>query len=667
MISQNNSIGTIKEIDGLRGVAMFIIVMSHFDAHFLQSGGVNIFFVVSGFFITKIISNKGIDFSIGNFYISRANSLYPQLLFTTILVFILYLIFGELEKINYFFNSFLAAISSTMNLYLIKQGNVYSNQEYINLFLPLWAFSVIFQFYIFYPIALKIIFSFNRFVKLSPVRIFYILIISTVISYIAYMYYFEKGNDVSNFYSPFSRLWQFLLGGSTYYFVKIYKPKINLNLTYVGIILLLIWQFDLGEIGFLYTTIIISFSAVFIILGSVWKDPKVVTIFSLGLFIKFGKTSFPFYLWHMPLIYFLSLYFDEIIVVFSTLFIGVLLANIQYWVNYKIIVMRLANIKNFKYKVFFISATMASFSLYASYNDFFTSANLKNTSSYFEKFNVQRGLEVDFQEKYSSFERSTAKDSNGDSCQTSVLEFQCAFNQLGKSRNVILLGTSHLAAISQSLKDELVSRDHPVTIITPPGCPYILNYYNTTRSWCNIEYMEKIRGFLSNSIQPSIIIIFTRYAYYIEGKLKTDPGYEVKEVIMSSNIEKNIISGFKKTYKDLIDQGHKLVLIYPVPESNKHVPRELRKKVYNELFKFNLDYESFSDRNESTFSMLDSIGYENVFRFYPHKVLCDNNTSCMTSVGNKILYNDTDHLSRHGSELLSPLILDLPVFNESGR
>jgi len=76
MLTQKNNIGRINEIDGLRGVAILIIVISHFDTSFLQSGGVSIFFVITGFFITKIISEKGIDFSIQDFYISRLNSLY---------------------------------------------------------------------------------------------------------------------------------------------------------------------------------------------------------------------------------------------------------------------------------------------------------------------------------------------------------------------------------------------------------------------------------------------------------------------------------------------------------------------------------------------------------------------------------------------------------------
>ena len=660
MSLQNHNIGRIKEIDGLRGAAILLIVMSHFESSFFQSGGVSIFFVITGFFMTKIISDKGINFSIVDFYVSRVNGLYPQLLISTILIFFAYLFFGELDRMDVFLDSFLASISSTMNFYLIDQGDVYSNQSYINLFLPLWAFSIIFQFYVLYPIILKLFFLFT---KLDFNKLFYILAFSTLLSYFVYIYFLGIGSEVGNFYHPFSRLWQFLLGGVVYSIVKIYKPKKNINFTYLGVALLVIWQFDLSQINFVYTTTIVSLSTALIILSVVWNHSKKVTIFSSQPLTQLGKVSYPLYLWHMPLIYLSSLYFDEFLVVVITLFGGIFFAYGQFWINHKVIVNHLLKVKYFKYIVFFISINIVLASMYALNNKSINSATLKSISTYFENNNLQNKLKSDFHKKYSNFDRLIAKDSNGRSCQTTELDFQCVYNKHGKNDNVILLGTSHLAALSQSLKDRLVDLDHSVTIITPPGCPYILNYYSNTRSWCSAEHMEKVRDFILKSSKPSIIILFTRYAYYIDGKLKTDPGFEVKEPVMSSIMESDIVNGFRKTYQDLADMGHKLVLIYPVPESYKHVPRELRKKVYNSGFSLNLDYSKFVDRTKSSFLMLDSIKSNNIYRFYPHKTFCDDYSGCITSTGGRILYNDSNHLSRHGSELIAPLILKLPVFN----
>ena len=44
----------IKEIDALRGLAAIVIILSHFTFLPFASGGINIFFVISGYLITYI-------------------------------------------------------------------------------------------------------------------------------------------------------------------------------------------------------------------------------------------------------------------------------------------------------------------------------------------------------------------------------------------------------------------------------------------------------------------------------------------------------------------------------------------------------------------------------------------------------------------------------------
>ena len=195
-----------------------------------------------------------------------------------------------------------------------------------------------------YPIILKLFFLFT---KLDFNKLFYILAFSTLLSYFVYIYFLGIGSEVGNFYHPFSRLWQFLLGGVVYSIVKIYKPKKNINFTYLGVALLVIWQFDLSQINFVYTTTIVSLSTALIILSVVWNHSKKVTIFSSQPLTQLGKVSYPLYLWHMPLIYLSSLYFDEFLVVVITLFGGIFFAYGQFWINHKVIVNHLLKVKYF--------------------------------------------------------------------------------------------------------------------------------------------------------------------------------------------------------------------------------------------------------------------------------------------------------------------------------
>ena len=72
----------IKQIDGLRGISILSVILYHFFPEIFVGGfiGVDIFFVISGFVISKILieefySTKTI--SIKNFYIKRIKRIFP--------------------------------------------------------------------------------------------------------------------------------------------------------------------------------------------------------------------------------------------------------------------------------------------------------------------------------------------------------------------------------------------------------------------------------------------------------------------------------------------------------------------------------------------------------------------------------------------------------------
>ena len=84
-----------KDINGLRAIALIAVILFHFNPLWLPGGfaGVDIFFVISGYLMTKIIFS-GIekqDFSIFKFYVSRANRIVPAL---ALLCFVLSCFFG---------------------------------------------------------------------------------------------------------------------------------------------------------------------------------------------------------------------------------------------------------------------------------------------------------------------------------------------------------------------------------------------------------------------------------------------------------------------------------------------------------------------------------------------------------------------------------------------
>jgi peptidoglycan/LPS O-acetylase OafA/YrhL len=109
------------DIDGLRGWAVAFVILFHLDIATFGGGytGVDIFFVISGFLITRIIKNdySAKQFSFSRFYIRRARRLFPALFFT--------LLFSFLVGATLFAPEHFAKLSQSTVTVLLFGSNIY--------------------------------------------------------------------------------------------------------------------------------------------------------------------------------------------------------------------------------------------------------------------------------------------------------------------------------------------------------------------------------------------------------------------------------------------------------------------------------------------------------------------------------------------------------------
>ena len=77
------------DIDGLRAVAVLVVVLHHLSASFMPGGyvGVDVFFVISGYLITRIISREMEEgtSTFARFYERRVRRIYPPRCFPCLL------------------------------------------------------------------------------------------------------------------------------------------------------------------------------------------------------------------------------------------------------------------------------------------------------------------------------------------------------------------------------------------------------------------------------------------------------------------------------------------------------------------------------------------------------------------------------------------------------
>ena len=102
------------EIDGLRALAVLPVIFYHANFSFFNGGylGVDIFFVISGYLISKIILNdlRSNKFSIRNFYIRRAKRILPALLSVTLATSVLSYFVIPQEEILEFSKSIISVL-----------------------------------------------------------------------------------------------------------------------------------------------------------------------------------------------------------------------------------------------------------------------------------------------------------------------------------------------------------------------------------------------------------------------------------------------------------------------------------------------------------------------------------------------------------------------------
>jgi peptidoglycan/LPS O-acetylase OafA/YrhL len=206
---QNAELKYRPDIDGLRAVAVLLVLAFHLQFQRLPGGfvGVDVFFVISGYLITGIIAKEiqASSFSVARFYERRARRILPAL-FAVLLVSTLfslrYLLPGEVMS---YAKSMLSATFSCSNFYFLSTADYFDAPAHTKPLLHTWSLAVEEQFYLILPLLLLLLW--RRWPRGRKS-----VIVALFVGSFAWSAWLAYQSPDDAFYSPFSRAWEFLTG-----------------------------------------------------------------------------------------------------------------------------------------------------------------------------------------------------------------------------------------------------------------------------------------------------------------------------------------------------------------------------------------------------------------------------------------------------------------------
>jgi peptidoglycan/LPS O-acetylase OafA/YrhL len=149
------------DIDGLRAVAVLAVIAYHAFPKALPGGfiGVDIFFVISGYLISGILSREYADgtFTFRNFYARRIKRLFPSLIAMLVLV----LAYGWLALLPSEFRQVGRHVAAgglfVQNIALLRESGYFDTAAVLKPLLHLWSLAVEEQMYLFLPPLLVLV------------------------------------------------------------------------------------------------------------------------------------------------------------------------------------------------------------------------------------------------------------------------------------------------------------------------------------------------------------------------------------------------------------------------------------------------------------------------------------------------------------------------------
>ena len=209
-MSSKNSTGKIgvkhiSSIDGLRAIAVTAVVLYHLGISWIPGGflGVDLFFVISGYVITRLILdsiNQSSALDLRSFYAARLRRIYPGFLFMVICTIIFIGVWAP-EAIKRFLSDLPYALTGSINWLLVAR-----HQDYFEavgrppLLQHTWSLAVELQFYLIWPIILLTVLKYFGKKNIARIALIIAMVSGTTLFFVSLQLDQSNAQQISHIY-----------------------------------------------------------------------------------------------------------------------------------------------------------------------------------------------------------------------------------------------------------------------------------------------------------------------------------------------------------------------------------------------------------------------------------------------------------------------------------
>ncbi|PJD96602.1 MAG: acyltransferase [Legionella sp.] len=319
------------DIQGLRALSVFSVLIFHINKNFLPGGfiGVDLFFIISGYIVTSVIlraKDKG-QYSIKSFYLNRIKRIIPAYV---IMLAVTTLIMGILLTPNdfmFFKASLKKALLFQSNSYFAHSGNYFAPNSYELALLHTWSLAVEMQFYLLFPIVFCL-----KSIKLVKQFLTGFLFVGVFI-------WLTQEPNPQNYFSLYLRVPEFIIGALTYMYqpANLIKKSGSAYAKYLSVIGLLLILFSLFFIT--EDTAFPSFVNLLPCIGCVLiiSNPNHAINYYLSrpAMVWIGNLSYSLYLWHWPILTSIKYYNQQYELSLFSIALVVLVTFYAAWLSYR--------------------------------------------------------------------------------------------------------------------------------------------------------------------------------------------------------------------------------------------------------------------------------------------------------------------------------------------